>query len=462
MSARRADVVVCGAGIAGIAAAYELAVVRGMREVVLVDPRPPLSLTSDKSAECYRNWWPGESMARFMARSIDRLDGWAAESGNRFALNRNGYAYLTADPVRAAELERVAREIATAGAGELRMHRTGRGESEDPPYPAPVYDRPAPELGGADFVADPARIRRDFPFLAPDVVAMLHPRRCGWLSAQQLGMFLLERARERGAMLVEGRVAGMVVERGRVAGVEVESAGVVERWAAPVVVNACGPMARDVAALAGVELPLFSELHGKVYLDDVLGVLPREAPLMIWCDPVTLDWDAGTREELAEDPELAYLLAPLPGGLHFRPEGGVGSRIALLIWTYHLDPVSPVFPPRFDPYYPEVVLRGLCRMVPGLAAYLERRERPFVDGGYYCKTRDNRPLVGPTPVEGFYLLCGLSGYGIMASPAAAELLGAQVAGDALPPWAKELALARYDDPDYRSRLARGEISSGQL
>jgi glycine/D-amino acid oxidase-like deaminating enzyme len=52
MSANTAEVVICGAGIAGIAAAYHLAVRRGVRGVVLVDERPPLSLTSDKSTEC--------------------------------------------------------------------------------------------------------------------------------------------------------------------------------------------------------------------------------------------------------------------------------------------------------------------------------------------------------------------------------------------------------------------------
>ena len=55
MSSNTAEVVICGAGIAGIAAAYHLAVGRGVRGIVLIDERPPLSLTSDKSTECYRN-----------------------------------------------------------------------------------------------------------------------------------------------------------------------------------------------------------------------------------------------------------------------------------------------------------------------------------------------------------------------------------------------------------------------
>ena len=56
MKTLKTDVVICGAGIAGIAAAYHLAVEQGVKEIVLVDERSPLTLTSDKSTECYHNW----------------------------------------------------------------------------------------------------------------------------------------------------------------------------------------------------------------------------------------------------------------------------------------------------------------------------------------------------------------------------------------------------------------------
>ena len=92
--------VICGAGILGISAAYHLAVVQGVRDVLLIDERPPLTLTSDKSTECYRNWWPGpgDAMVRLMDRSIDLMDEMARESANAFHLNRRGYLYLTTEP----------------------------------------------------------------------------------------------------------------------------------------------------------------------------------------------------------------------------------------------------------------------------------------------------------------------------------------------------------------------------
>src|SRR5207344_627642 len=99
MAGTSAEVVICGAGIAGVATAYHLAVRRGVRGVVLVDERPPLTLTSDKSAECYRNWWPGpgDAMVSVMNRSIDLLEELARESGNVFRMNRRGYLFATAD-----------------------------------------------------------------------------------------------------------------------------------------------------------------------------------------------------------------------------------------------------------------------------------------------------------------------------------------------------------------------------
>src|SRR5687768_7971555 len=99
------EAVICGAGIAGVAAAYELVVRRGWKRVLIVDERDPLTLTSDKSTEAYRNWWPGpdDALVRLMNRSIDLLEGHARDSGNVFRLNRRGYVYATANPARVHE-----------------------------------------------------------------------------------------------------------------------------------------------------------------------------------------------------------------------------------------------------------------------------------------------------------------------------------------------------------------------
>ena len=87
-------------------------------------------------------------------------------------------------------------------------------------------------------------------------------------------------------------------------------------------------------------------------------------------------------------------------------------------------------------------------MIPAMAPYTDRLPRCVVDGGYYTKTRENRFLAGPLPVEGAYVLGALSGYGLMASNGAADLLADYVAERPLPAYAPAFSLARYQDPAY--------------
>jgi glycine/D-amino acid oxidase-like deaminating enzyme len=101
-------------------------------------------------------------------------------------------------------------------------------------------------------------------------------------------------------------------------------------------------------------------------------------------------------------------------------------------------------------------------MVPGLSAYWGQGGKAFVDGGYYCKTRENLPLVGPLPVKGAYVIGALSGYGIMGSQAAGELLAAHVAGAALPDYAPAFLLDRYENATYKVLVESWEGSGGQL
>src|SRR4051812_24282445 len=130
-----ADVVICGAGIAGISAAYHLTTQFGVKRVILVDEREPMTLTSDKGTQGYRNWWPGpdDTMLRLVSHSLDLLEESAAASGNSFRMNRRGYLFATADAEQAKRLETTAREVAAFGMGPLRTHdRAGTYSSGSP------------------------------------------------------------------------------------------------------------------------------------------------------------------------------------------------------------------------------------------------------------------------------------------------------------------------------------------
>jgi glycine/D-amino acid oxidase-like deaminating enzyme len=445
-----ADVVVIGAGIAGVSAAYELAVRRQIGRVVVVDPRPPLSLTSDKSTECYRNWWPSRPMVGLMGRSIDLLEKMAIESGNIFGLNRRGYLFVTAEEERFHRMVEDAHHTSTLGAGPVRFH----------PGPIPYRGSPTEGFAGApegvDILVGPDVVREHFPYITPDAVGGVHVRRAGWFSAQQLGAWMLEQGRAHGLELVTDEIIGIDTTGGEVG--SVTTGGI--RIDTPVVIDAAGPLADRVAALAGVDLPLFSELHLKVSCRDHLGAVPRDAPMIIWSDPQSLDWSDEEREALREEGR-EDLLGELPVFCHGRPEGGADSPFLLGLWEYHGVVTEPVWPLPEDPLYPEVVLRGLSTMVPALSAYRDRLPQCTVDGGYYTKTRENRPLIGPAGPEGFHLLAGFSGFGVMVAAGAADLVARHVTGADLPDYSEAFLLGRYDDPGYVSSLA-GQVSSGQL
>ncbi len=461
MSPNNYDVVICGAGIAGIAAAFYLSNQTEFKRIALVDERQPLTLTSDKSTECYRNWWPGpgDAMVRFMNHSINLMENLARENRNTFHMNRRGYLYMTADPERLPLLEQAARESSALGSGPLRVHR---GMVSDPDYQPNLEWKPdhqSSSLDGADLILDAAKIQRWFPYLAQEVRAVLHVRRAGWISAQQFGTTLLNQARRQGVELIRARISAIKMQ-GRAASLHLEGIGLSELSAGTLVL-AGGPKLPALARMIGLELPLFSELHLKVAVNDPLEVVPRNAPLLIWNDPQHLPFSDAERQELAEDPETRWMLDELPEGLHTRPEGGEGSQTILILWPYHTPAIEPSWPIPDDPYYPEVLVRGLARMLPRMSSYFGRLPRPALDGGYYTKTRENRPLIGPSGVEGVYLIGALSGFGIMAACASGELLSRHLSGRSLPGYARAFSLDRYQDPNYLAMLNTQRIS-GQL
>jgi sarcosine oxidase, subunit beta len=401
---RVAEIVIAGAGMAGIAAAYQLAVRAGIARIVLIDPREPLSLTSSKGTEAYRNHWPGpdDAMVRLMNRSIDLLDLLDRDSAQAFELNRRGYVFLTASRTEAERLR--------AHAGPM-----------------------------TPFTDDEREIRARFPFITDRVVAMLHVRRAGFMNAMKLGRWLLTRACAHGVQLLNDEVTDLVVEHHRIVAVRLASGARIDTHA---FVLAAGPLLCEWTGRLELGIPIANELHGKISFEDEARVIPRDAPLMIWNDAV----DLGTS-------------GTFPTGVHFRPRG---TQSVLGIWTYDTRIEEPTFPPTFAAEYADVVIRGLTAMIPGLHVYVGRGHQAVVDGGYYCKTPDNRPLIGPTQIEGAYLLGALSGFGIMASQAAAELLSAHLLGTSLPDYAAAFHPGRFDDPAYQNMLATLDPRSGQL
>ena len=454
-----ADIVICGAGMAGVSTAYQLAVVHSVKNVVIVDPLPPLTMTSDKSMECYRNWWPGpgDDMVRLMNRSIDLMEELHREAPNRLPMHRHGYIYATADLNKVESMISSAQEITGLGAGELRVHRNG---ADDPEYiPVNVHgllDAPT----GADLFLDQFLIRKYFPYVTDRAVALLHTRRCGWFAGQQFGMYMFEKAVAHDVKHIKGRVEGVEIGKNRIKNIKVNVNGDILEISTRTFVIAAGPLQKDVGRMIGVEIPVVCEPHLKVMFNDSHRVIPRDMGLFIWNDPVTLHWSADEKAALAESDETRWLLDELPVGVHGRPEGD--GNMIILQWGYHdAQFEAPIFPIPIDQQLPEVALRGMGTVIPGLARYFNQIPKPFIDGGYYARTPENRPLIGPLPVDGAFLMGGFGGFGMQVSCGASDLLANHILHHELPSYAPAFLLSRYNDPDYQQRLGRWE-ASGQI
>jgi glycine/D-amino acid oxidase-like deaminating enzyme len=452
------DIVVIGAGIVGIAAAYALTRA-GMNKVAIIDQEPPLSVTSDKSTECYRNFWPGpdNAMLALINDSIGHLAAHTQTSGDRFQMQQRGYLFAT---TRSQEIEALAQQavqVEEFGGGALRWHN--RNDPASPYQPSPDHGISS-TLDGADLITDRGLIQQQFPYLHDDTAGVLHVRNCGSLSAQQLGMYLLEETRDSGAKLISGEFTGIETSGGKLSGITIENAAGRSHIKTGALVLATGPHLKATAASLGAKLPIVVEKHVKISIADHLGIIPRDAPLTIWNDPIDLPWSDDERELLAASSETEHLLKTFPAGVHGRPVGA-GNQV-LMYWTYDSEiSDKPTFPIEPDPYLPEVTLRGMACMVPGLNAYLDPMPKPYIDGGYYTKTPDNRPLIGPLEIPGTYVCSAFSGYGIMASCAGGELLAAHVLGKHLPDYASAFKVNRFDDPAYVARLSE-LATSGQL
>ena len=160
-SDHRVDIAIIGAGIAGIATAYYLCIEHGKKSVLLIDPRQPMSYTSAQSGDNYRNWWPHPVMTAFSNASIDELDRLAKDSNDVFNMTRGGY-------VLASRKE-------------------------------PDNDR---QISGEAIAAN-------YPWLSDEIRSVTHIRRGGDISGQQLGMYMLEKIRERGGKLLRGAVTAI-------------------------------------------------------------------------------------------------------------------------------------------------------------------------------------------------------------------------------------------------------------
>ena len=460
---RFADVVICGAGITGISTAYYLASRHGLKNIVIVDPRPPLSLTSAVSTECFRDFWPRKTMHEFNVRSIELMKEFYELSGKAFTMNMNGYLFYSKE-----------RDISLKMKNWLhydhlvQKSHSGNDFRFDP-------DR----IYGVDIFTDPHSIQKTFPYLSESVQSAVMPRNCGWMNAHTMGMELFDKAMATGCVsFVKGKIMHSTVDQGTISSLGVQyDSGLFDYINCGAIVNAAGPYMEEVDMILTGQydeegrIPLKNTPHAKVMMKDPLNVLPGNAPVLIHNDDITLNWSEEERcmiEELSDKPLKRILLETLPGGAHVRKSG---QDSLIFVWE-HGHPTtdgdgSTSFTPQeemqFHHMYPEICLRSLMGTIPALQPYAENMPKStYIDGGYYTHTPDNMPLIGRKThrdhgLYNYFLGGGMSGYGVMASHAVGELLSDLVCHadmssvPASSGYAKAFSPLRFYSPEHNKR-----------
>lgn len=200
----------------------------------------------------------------------------------------------------------------------------------------------------------------------------------GWFDAHSLLTHLRNAARQKGARYIHGEVAGIERSGARIAGVTLANG---ERIACGTLVNAAGPQAGDVAALAGVALP----------------VEPRKRCVFV----------VACREAL-----LGMPLMVDPTGVWVRPEGEV--YICGVSPPEDADPRANDFEVDYA-LFDDVVWPALAHRVPAFEALKVQRAWA---GHYDYNTLDQNAVIGPHPETGNFIFAnGFSGHGLQQSPA---------------------------------------------
>lgn len=238
---------------------------------------------------------------------------------------------------------------------------------------------------------DPARIKSAYPLYEPSGYAggTFGPDD-GHLDAYALLMAYRAKARSLGADYIVDRVAEIRSDRGKVEGVDLASG---RGLSSGIVVNCTGAWAADVAATAGVALPV-KPVKRQVFTLDT-AVKP-EGPL-----PLTI----------------------LPSGLYFRTETG---GLILLGRSMDEDPVGYDFS-WDEKRFMEILWPELAEFVPAFDTL--KLVRGWA-GLYAVNTLDHNAILGEWPeLKGLFLANGFSGHGLQQAPAVgryiAELITAR-------------------------------------
>lgn len=344
-----AGVVIVGGGVMGASTAYHLALA-GAENVVLLERENYFGQgATGRCAGGVRYQFATEVNVRLSIASLAMIERFAEETGQACDYRPCGYLFVLT----------TAQDVARFEHNVALQRRLGV---------------PTEWLSGDE-------VRQRLPFMRfEDALAGTYHARDGLADPNSIVMGYLNRARRLGVQALAGvTVQGITVSGGRVTAVATDAGTI----GAGAVVNAAGPWAGQVGAMAGVDIPI-TPVRRQMLTTTPLPALPADFPFVI---------------DFAQS-------------LYFHREG---EGILTGMSNPHQ---KPGFSQKVDDAWELVAMEAAARRLP----MLEQAGRVAGWAGLYEVTPDAHPIFGRTPVEGFWVVAGFSGHGFMHGPIAGKLM----------------------------------------
>ena len=350
----RAEVVIIGGGVMGASTAYHLAS-KGCSDVLLLERNRFFGEESTgRCAGGIRYQFSNEIDIRLSLHSIPMLERFADELEQEIDLRHCGYLFLLS---REEEVEVFRANVALQRCLGVNTEWLSREEVKERAYPVATKGILAGTFNPRDGLADPSGVVQGYV-----------------KGARRLGVSLVTETEATGIETAKGRVCAVRTHHGRVK--------------TGTVVNAAGPWAGLVGAMAGIDIPV-RPVRRQIAVTTAIPGLPHDFPMVI---------------DFAQS-------------LYFHREGqGVLTGMS----NPH---EKEGFDQSVDPGWELTHLEAAVARMPLLenAGVLNRW------AGLYEVTPDSLAILGQIPqLKGFHCVNGFSGHGFMHGPICGLLLAEEI------------------------------------
>jgi sarcosine oxidase subunit beta len=347
------DVVVIGAGSVGVPAA--LAMARAGLSVLVLDEMPsPGQLSNKKAIGGIRATHSDFGKIRVCQRSIEIFSAWKEKEGDEIGWLSNGYSY----PAYSDSMETKLKDLMKVQHGfGLNIRWVSPAEYNDLVPGISMAGLRGSTYSPEDGSASPLLAVNAFYFKSIAAGA-------GYRFGEKV----------TGLRRGKGRITGVVTDKGE--------------YACGQVVNAAGSYGREIARLAGLDVPVEPDNHE--------GAITE--PVKRFFGPMVVD------------------IRPEPGSANYYFYQNHEGQVVFCITPE--PPILGVHPESTSVFFP-LVARRMVQLYPRLASLRVRRSWR----GQYPMTPDGFPIVGrAAEIENYIHAVGMCGQGFMLGPGLGELL----------------------------------------